>query len=322
MSKRWTVGIVGAGRMAQGFDQPGDASVLTMAHAVNASPHFALGGFFDIDPARAAAAEKKWGCAPTPRNRSEWFSRNWDVVYISTPDQQHAADLREALDHRPKGILVEKPFVLESRLGDELLRRARDSQIALGVNYPRRWHSGVAQLQGILRDEKIGNPRFATLVYSGGTAHNGVHLLDLFGSLWGTVWQVRSVSWLAHQGIVYLKGPGDLEITCVDIPASGYTVFEMSVYCARGKVTLGGNPETLALAVLEPHPQFPAFQVFRTIHQWDMESESLLLNSLEQLNRWLLDPHQAQVHLSLEIEQHRFISQFLDSLSHAEKELS
>ena len=65
VSDRLVVGILGAGRMAQGFDDPGSPQVLSLAHAVQASRPFRLGGFFDRRPERAEAAEHRWGCLPS-----------------------------------------------------------------------------------------------------------------------------------------------------------------------------------------------------------------------------------------------------------------
>ena len=81
------VGILGAGMMAQGFDRPGSARVLSMAHAFNRSGVFTLGGFFDLQQERAEAAERTWGVVPSPRHRLEWLDADWDIVYIATPDR-------------------------------------------------------------------------------------------------------------------------------------------------------------------------------------------------------------------------------------------
>jgi predicted dehydrogenase len=84
------VGILGAGRIAQSFDAPGAAHVLSLAHAVSRSTAFRLGGFFDVRAERAVAAERRWGCAPSPRTREAWLDSGWDVVCIATPEAAQA----------------------------------------------------------------------------------------------------------------------------------------------------------------------------------------------------------------------------------------
>ncbi|MHB8621519.1 MAG: hypothetical protein ACYDAG_18485, partial [Chloroflexota bacterium] len=94
---------MGAGAIAQGFDNPTSPHVLSLAHAVSLSPEFELGGFYDIDSMRSQEAEKKWACPATPRDRQRWLNRGWDVICIATPDQRHAADLADALSVKPRG---------------------------------------------------------------------------------------------------------------------------------------------------------------------------------------------------------------------------
>ena len=156
MPERFRVGVMGAGQIAQGFDQPGDARVLSMANAVRSSADFDLGGFFDIDPARSAAAEVKWSCAASPRDRATWLAVPWDVIYIATPDACHASDLRDALACRPRGLLVEKPVALDDREGRELLDVAMRERIPVLVNYPRRWHTGVRRVTEMIAREELG----------------------------------------------------------------------------------------------------------------------------------------------------------------------
>src|SRR5262252_5059042 len=96
LSDRLVVGILGAGRMAQGFDDPHSPHVLSLAHAVHVSPGFRLGGFFDRRPERAELAERRWGCpqstAPTytmcsPASREGSWSRS-----RSPPTESRACD--------------------------------------------------------------------------------------------------------------------------------------------------------------------------------------------------------------------------------------
>jgi predicted dehydrogenase len=120
-----SVGILGAGRIAQGFDKPGDSRILTLAHAVTRCPRLCLGGFYDCCLTATRKAERKWKTPPSPRNREEWLGAGWDIVCIATSDDSHAKDLSDVLNHSPKAILVEKPLTQEDRIGQQLLRKAR-----------------------------------------------------------------------------------------------------------------------------------------------------------------------------------------------------
>ena len=58
---KYKVGVVGAGRIAAGFDSLGDELVLTHAHAVKREPRLELVGFWDLNNQASLDAAAKWG---------------------------------------------------------------------------------------------------------------------------------------------------------------------------------------------------------------------------------------------------------------------
>ena len=44
---KYSVAIIGAGKIASGYDAPGDIYVQTHAHAIQKSEYFRLRGFYD-----------------------------------------------------------------------------------------------------------------------------------------------------------------------------------------------------------------------------------------------------------------------------------
>ena len=189
LSDRLVVGILGAGRMAQGFDDPGSPHVLSLAHAVQASRGFSLGGFFDQRPERAEAAERRWSCPPSPRARAAWLSQPWDVVLIATPD----------------------------------------------------------------------------------TA------------------------------------------SFVNVAADRYYVWEMHVWCERGKIELSRSPEVLELSGLDGHPLYSSFQVLTPRERFQMEREPVLVRLLETLADAIADPDAARTLLRREIDSQAFSAEGRDT---------
>lgn len=312
MPERFRVGVMGAGQIAQGFDQPGDARVLSMANAVRSSADFDLGGFFDIDPTRAAAAEVKWSCAASPRDRAAWLAIPWDVIYVATPDACHALDLRDALARRPRGVLVEKPVALDDREGRELLDVAVRERIPVLVNYPRRWHTGIRRVTEMIARDELGPPLALSLACSGGIAHNGVHLLDLFRTWWGGAWNVRRIGARGNAfALQFEDGAGSVDVHLTDMPASNYYLFEMRVYGTRGRVEVAGRPETLSIAMARPDPLYPSFITCPEVLRFDMEGEPLLSRALDALSGLLRDARAAADQLAIERETHNFIGAVL-----------
>ena len=306
------VGIMGAGKMAQGFDRPGDQHILTLAHAVFASPAFQLGGFFDRDAKRAEAAERKWGCLPSPRDRTAWLNQPLDVVCIATPDVQHAADFRDVLKHKPKAILMEKPVATDQEEAVGLLREASRLGVPVLVDFPRRWHTGVAAVLDEISQGRLGKPLAATFVYSGDAIHSAVHLLDLFHTWWGSGWVVALENYrsnVAH--LTFSRRSEVVGTSFINVPAKSYYVLELQIYCEKGKVELSRSPEMLNIYELRPHPLYPSFQVLTPLKSYKMEEEPLLVRLMETLADMIADPDVARAQAKREIDNQTFSGKVL-----------
>jgi predicted dehydrogenase len=309
------VGIMGAGQMAQGFDKPADAHVLSLAHAVCASSSLRLGGFYDRSAERAKAAEAKWGCPETPRDRSEWLRQPWDIVCIATPDERHAEDLHDVLGCRPKAILVEKPLATDAAEGGRLLKQATQAGIPVLVNFPRRFHSGVSAVSRLIEDGRLGAPIAGTFVYSGAASHSASHMLDLFHTWWGGGWTAELKGRHGNTALIELsRGADKVAATFIGMPASAYYVWEMRVYCASGKVELSNSPETLTVDLVAPHPLYPSFNVLTQKHAFPMEDEPLLGRTFASLCAVALEPGQARRQLAREAESQDFSGRLLTML--------
>jgi len=315
VSDRHLVGILGAGRMAQGFDDPRSPHVISLAHAVQASRGFRLGGFFDQRPERAEAAERRWSCPPSPRGRADWLSQTWDVVLIATPDAEHGADLRDVLARKPKGIVVEKPVATDGAEGLRLLEEAERLGVPVLVDFPRRWHSGIAAAAQHIGAGRLGMPIAATLTYSGDGAHSAVHMLDLFHTWWGPGWTPTLVSRTGDVALVTFRhGRDALTASFVNVPADRYYVWEMHVWCERGKIELSRSPEVLEVSGVDAHPLYSAFQVLTPRERFQMEDEPVLVRMMETLAAAIADHDAARMLLRREIDSQAFSAEVLRCL--------
>jgi predicted dehydrogenase len=311
------VGILGAGRMAQRFDAPDHRRVLSLAHAVRRSSRFRLGGFFDLHPDRASAAEARWGVPPSPRERAAWLDRGWDVVCIATPEADHARDLADVLARKPKGVVVEKPLALDAEEGARLLDRADGLGVPVVVDFPRRWHSGVAALTRDVAEGRLGDALAAVFVHSGDAARAVSHMADLFHAVWGD-WDVTSAACAAGTVSLSLRRPrASVTATFVRLPAGAPYVWEVHVYCERGKVELSRSPEALEVSGIGPHPDYPDFSVLTPRARWDMEHEPLLERMLATLAEAIDDPDARRRLARRERGSHRFTAAVLRALEAA-----
>ena len=308
---RWRVGILGAGMMAQGFDHPGADHVVSLAHAFARSPQFALEGFFDQDAGRTEAAERRWGCPASSRDRGDWLGAGWDVLCIATPDACHGDDLRDALQRRPKAILVEKPLSIDGAEALDLLHRARHLGVALMVNYPRRWHPAVVGLREAVAAGELSVPVSAFVAVSGGAIHNLPHTTDLIHTIWGGGWHV-SLTGRKNEVVCLLceRAREAFTLTVLDRRAHHY-VWEAHFYCADAKVELSHSPELLELSRPAPHPVYTSYQVLTPVFRAEMEQESLLCRVADELAEALSGPDQVSRVLERELESQRFTASVL-----------
>ena len=307
---------MGAGRMAQGFDQPGDSSVLTLAHAVQNSPLLTLGGFFDNRTERAEAAEQKWNCPPTSRDREVWLAAGWDLIFIATPDACHAADLADAIARQPRGVLVEKPLATDAQTAGRLLQHAGASGVALVTDFPRRWHTGVAQIAARLDTGELGDASRIVGTYSGGLLHNGVHLLDLIAAWVPGVERVERLGQTPGAVWLRLSASGrETELFLAESPFRDGYAFALTLHTDRARIDLDGAPETLTLLTKAAHPNYPDFSTLRPAATWPMEEEPLLSRAVETLAGLARDPAAAARHLAREIEREHFFGLVFDSLN-------
>ena len=86
--------------------------------------------------------------------------------------------LEQALSHRPRAVIAEKPLASSSAEGERIVGSYREAGVPLIVNYTRRFVPAWQQLRG--REAMT-----ATIRYAKGVRHNGTHAIDLCRMLFG-----------------------------------------------------------------------------------------------------------------------------------------
>lgn len=80
-----------------------------------------------------------------------------ELCVVASVNELHYSQARAVLE-AGRHVVVEKPFVLDSRDGIELERLARTKGRILSVYQVRRWDADVLTLDRVLRDGAIGRP--------------------------------------------------------------------------------------------------------------------------------------------------------------------
>ena len=93
----------------------------------------------DLDPARAAALAETTGADFHTGNNFEAIERpEVNAVFVSTPEDLHAAPVKHALE-LGKAVLVEKPIALTLADADDILETLRQTGGDLRIGYSRRY---------------------------------------------------------------------------------------------------------------------------------------------------------------------------------------
>jgi predicted dehydrogenase len=173
--------IIGAGKIAQGFDDPHGEAVLTHAKAYQKHGGFELVAFCDTDLERARIAAARWKVPHAVDSIRKLAALNPEVISICTPDETHQDMLAACLDLHPRLVFCEKPLALDSCKARDLVERYERENIGLLVNYSRRWSDPAREGNKLIQDGACGKILSIRARYYGGWFHNGSHLVDLIG---------------------------------------------------------------------------------------------------------------------------------------------
>lgn len=78
-----------------------------------------------------------------------------DLVVITSPNTTHFSYAKEAILHG-KHVVVEKPFVVSSEEGEELLQLAKEHNVFVSVYHNRRFDNDFLTMKKLLQEERVG----------------------------------------------------------------------------------------------------------------------------------------------------------------------
>jgi predicted dehydrogenase len=173
-----SVGILGMGRIASGFDAPQGVEINTHVKSVLAEPRLNLTCIADSDEAISQAEKARFGLSAQIMSVDALLKEKLDVICIATPDGTHGNYARRAAG-TARLLLVEKPLEGDSATRLDVLRAVEAQGSAIVINHLRRWIPGLQEWMAAARGGEFGTPISAVAHYSRGFRHNGIHAADL-----------------------------------------------------------------------------------------------------------------------------------------------
>ena len=244
-SPLYDVLIIGCGNIAGSFDM---AQILHSQPLSHAGAYIRHGGFrlstcVDPDEDRRQAFAKYWGVEKQVANLTELVVSpgTFNVISICSPTSMHYEHLASALTLRPQVIFCEKPLTSDVAETAQLVSDCRAQDVALVVNYSRRWDPSVDELVKQLKANRWGAVRSIVGHYNKGILNNGSHMVDLLLRLFGPL-ELVSIAcvefdfWESDPTVAVLLTAfnGTLPIYLNPGNARDFAFFELEIVCELG----------------------------------------------------------------------------------------
>ena len=279
--------IVGAGKIAAGYDAPGSKEILTHAHGFQSVTGFTLTGFVDRDLAQAEQAAAKWGGKAYADIRAAFADGPIDVVSVATPDATHAAVLKELATFSPRLIFCEKPLALNWMDAQAIQELYRQLPTEIQVNYLRRFVPEFRAVKQAIDAGSYGRFLTGSGFYVKGFLHNGSHMVDLLQYWLGGATDIQELTDRDNAEDVFAKEFGMLNLaesvvdeeksvllafadgglfTIQSLVGNPYWIFEMDLLFEQKRLrildsglaiqeyTLGENPVFPGTPEMQPQP--------------------------------------------------------------------
>jgi len=187
--KKYRALVIGAGRIASGYDNAKSTNILTHAHAFKAYPKIEFLGFYDIDQEKARQAAKKWEVEVFVDLDKAIVQNRPEIISICTPDDNHFAQLKKLADLKIKSkiIICEKPITTRINDTKKIIDRYRKIGVPVSVDHSRRFDKVVQNAAKTIKEGHLGKIIYSSAVYGQGILHSGSHIIDLARFFFGEV---------------------------------------------------------------------------------------------------------------------------------------
>lgn len=107
------------------------------------------------NPERQRQVRERYPDVEVVASLDELWSRDLDLVVVTTPNRHHAAHARAALEHGVN-VVVDKPFAASAAEARDLLALAGDRDLRLVPFHNRRWDGDFRTVTRLVREGALG----------------------------------------------------------------------------------------------------------------------------------------------------------------------
>lgn len=261
--------VVGCGRIGCGFDDDSRRGyVASHAGAFYRSARFELAALCDVDFERVRRYAEKLGVEGRYRDyRVLLQEESLDVLSVCTPLESHEEIVIAAAAAGVQSILCEKPLAASLEAADRMIRACQEHGALLFTGHQRRFDPAHRAAADALRTGALGEVQQVSCYYTAGVSNTGTHLLDLLRLLFGdALWVQATYSHAASpdpcdpniDAIIAFEHAPRVVLSACDV--RHYTIFEVDVLAAEGRLRIGSHGFEFAFEVAAPHPRFSGYR--------------------------------------------------------------
>jgi len=267
--KKFSVLIIGAGKIGAFYDKPGNPMVLSHAHAFSEHEGFNLTGFIDSNHTKAEQAAEVWGGSAFASIETAFSTYDVDLVVVATPDENHYQTLIDVAAYPVQLVFAEKPLAKTFREAQEITRLYQDRGIALTVNYTRRFVPELLELKTQIDRGEFGKFLHGAGYYGKGFLHNGSHMIDLVRFLLGEIEDIRELNTICDYSHADPSFSVQLEIinrgyfSMLAIDSRNYSIFELQLFFEKGRINMTDLAYTLEKSRIAENRDFPGYFILK-----------------------------------------------------------
>lgn len=266
--RRFSAAIVGLGQIGQGYDYDASDDRLLLTHASAYRHHagFELVAAADPDPEQRERFVRKFGLPAYADLESLMSGHRPEVFSLCVPTPQHFQVFQEIIPWRPLAILCEKPIAPGLPEAREMVRLAEAHQVALLINYIRRFEPGGVALKEAIQRREFGDIYKGVAWYSKGIIHNGSHYLDflrfLLGEVTGLEVLARGREWAGQdpEPDVCLHF-GDVPVYLLAAREECFSAGGIELMGTGGHIHYRDGGERIEVRRIIPDPTFPGYRI-------------------------------------------------------------
>ena len=265
--KMYKTVIIGAGSIGSNkqekYDSPNTENILTHAHACYKHPEVELYGITDIDFTKAKKAAAKWN---TMAFSIDTIFTDVDIFIVATPTETHKQILIDIIPYKPKFVIAEKPFCMNTREAQEVITAYDIAHISISVDYIRNYDYQIRNLIEQIKSGYYGQVFSCICYYVRGLAHEGSHAINLFNKMFGefidgkiyeTGNQFPDRNLDDRSCAVHLKYQNCLNVVMMPVDSrTAFNIFNIEIMTEKGKIILSEHGKFVEFYPRIPEPTY------------------------------------------------------------------